>query len=159
MPSAEAAAKISGEPGQVARALMEPQWVPEGLVHVGLREGPDQTRTVWSTEPLMRVSGCVGRKRTALTRSAWPLRVAWTPRWEGSCRCVRGAYTRETRRGGARTRGFQRAMQRPAPNARRPEEDQSAAEGWRLAPMEMKGVETVAIGGEAGVAGGLGGGE
>lgn len=46
---------------------------------------------------------------------------------------------------GVRTSGFHSAIQRPAPNARRPHGDQSAAAGCRLAPTAMSGQDTAAI--------------
>jgi hypothetical protein len=43
------------------------------------------------------------------------------------------------------TKGFQSAMQRPAPNASRPDGDQSAAVGFRLAPIAINSVSTCAM--------------
>lgn len=55
---------------------------------------------------------------------------------------------RETWRGMddvARTSGLHKAMQRPAPKARRPHGDQSAAAGWRFAPTAMSGQDIAAM--------------
>lgn len=54
----------------------------------------------------------------------------------------------------ARTSGLHRAMQRPAPKARRPHGDQSAAAGWRFAPTAMSGQETAAMAAVGAVRGG-----
>lgn len=102
VPSAEAEANMPGSPAQVAIALTEPVRALSALIHTVVKSGAlgdrAQTRTLLSTEPLIRtwaLGSCLGRKRTTLTRSAWPLRVAWTPRMAGSCGEGGGGRVRE----------------------------------------------------------------
>lgn len=93
VPSAEAETKMDGFEVQVARALMEPLWRSMGDVQAAVKREVvgerTQRRTDLSTEPERRMSvdDWPGRKRTALTRSVWPLRVAWMPRREGPWEC------------------------------------------------------------------------
>lgn len=98
-PSAEAAANKVGFCGHMAIAFIEPECTPST---VAASKKPDserrQIRRVLSTEPdrmISSLAGWEGRKRTTLTLSEWPLRVAVTPCRAGSWMRQLYAWARE----------------------------------------------------------------